>query len=220
MLAVERYFSPDYIEHNPDIPGGNLEGFKQLLVREGLDEPRGHRQVTGDLLRVLLAERLELIPCSAVQISPGDLSRDFGTALAAPLVVLRRPRVASAGISPLHIRLVTVTLRVRPLVTIALGIRLSLAIALRIRLLAAVARTMGGALTVTRATRTTRARGGARAWPVATFWSILFCHRDVPFLRVNEKWPPNTGWPFHERSPAVSYSPTGSPLQYHRRCEA
>jgi len=52
MLAVERYFSPDYIEHNPDIPGGNLEGFKQLLVREGLDEPRGH-PMKLDVLRII-----------------------------------------------------------------------------------------------------------------------------------------------------------------------
>jgi hypothetical protein len=43
--------------------------------------------------------------------------------------------------------------------------------------------------------------------------SQLPCHPGA----VNEKWPPSTGWPFHERSPAVSYSPTGSPLQYHRR---
>ena len=41
MEAVDRHFSPDYIEHNPQIPGGNLEGFKDLLVREGLDVPTG-----------------------------------------------------------------------------------------------------------------------------------------------------------------------------------
>lgn len=34
---------------------------------------------------------------------------------------------------------------------------------------------------------------------------------------LTKKGPPSIGWPFLERSPAVSYSPTGSPLQYHRR---
>ena len=48
----------------------------------------------------------------------------------------------------------------------------------------------------------------------------LPCPRSSRVGCVNEKWPPSFGWPFHERSPAVSYSPTGSPLQYHRRCEA
>lgn len=43
MEAVERYFSPDYIEHNPEIPGGNLDGFKDLLVRAGLDRPSGRK---------------------------------------------------------------------------------------------------------------------------------------------------------------------------------
>ena len=54
---------------------------------------------------------------------------------------------------------------------------------------------------------------------------LLFCHLSIlPGARcsgaitaVNAKWPPSAGWPFLERSPAVSYSPTGSPLQYHRR---
>jgi len=33
--AVDRYFSPDYIEHNPTIVGGGIEGFRQLLRDEG-----------------------------------------------------------------------------------------------------------------------------------------------------------------------------------------
>jgi len=41
MDAVERYFAPDYVEHNPEVPDGSLDGFRALLVREGLDEPRG-----------------------------------------------------------------------------------------------------------------------------------------------------------------------------------
>lgn len=52
LEAVERYFSPEYIEHNPDIPGGNLEGFRRVLIREGLDEPRG-RDVAIELLNVV-----------------------------------------------------------------------------------------------------------------------------------------------------------------------
>ncbi len=52
MEAVERYFSPNYVEHNPDIPGGNLEGFKHVLVREGLDEPRGH-PMEMDVLKIV-----------------------------------------------------------------------------------------------------------------------------------------------------------------------
>jgi predicted SnoaL-like aldol condensation-catalyzing enzyme len=38
LEAVEKYFSPDYIEHNPTIPGGNLKGFVQLLKDEGFSE--------------------------------------------------------------------------------------------------------------------------------------------------------------------------------------
>lgn len=52
MDAVDRYFSADYIEHNPEIPGGNLDGFKQVLIREGLDEPRGH-PMQLDVLRII-----------------------------------------------------------------------------------------------------------------------------------------------------------------------
>ena len=37
---------------------------------------------------------------------------------------------------------------------------------------------------------------------------------------LTRKWPPDIGWPFLNECPAVSYSPTGSPLQYHRRCES
>ena len=43
MEAVERYFAPDYIEHNPEIPGGDLDGFKDLLVQAGLDVPSGRK---------------------------------------------------------------------------------------------------------------------------------------------------------------------------------
>lgn len=52
MEAAERYFSPDYLEHNPDIPGGNLEGFKQVLVRERMDRP-GLRDVRLKVLNVV-----------------------------------------------------------------------------------------------------------------------------------------------------------------------
>lgn len=52
MEAAERYFSPDYIEHNPEIPGGNLKGFKEVLVRERMDRPQG-REVKLSVLRVI-----------------------------------------------------------------------------------------------------------------------------------------------------------------------
>jgi predicted SnoaL-like aldol condensation-catalyzing enzyme len=40
LEAIERYFSPEYIEHNPTIPGGGLSGFVQLLKDEGFDGSR------------------------------------------------------------------------------------------------------------------------------------------------------------------------------------
>ena len=52
MEAAELYFSPDYIEHNPEIPGGNLDGFKHVLVREGMDRPRG-KEVKLSVLHVV-----------------------------------------------------------------------------------------------------------------------------------------------------------------------
>jgi predicted SnoaL-like aldol condensation-catalyzing enzyme len=52
MEAAERYFSPDYIEHNQEIPNGNLEGFKQVLRRERMDRP-GQRDVKISVLRVI-----------------------------------------------------------------------------------------------------------------------------------------------------------------------
>jgi predicted SnoaL-like aldol condensation-catalyzing enzyme len=52
MEAAERYFSPDYIEHNPDIPNGNLDGFKHVLLREGVDRPRG-RDIRISVLNVI-----------------------------------------------------------------------------------------------------------------------------------------------------------------------
>ena len=51
MEAAERYFSPDYVEHNPEVPGGNLEGFKQVLVRERIDRP-GLREVKLTVLKL------------------------------------------------------------------------------------------------------------------------------------------------------------------------
>lgn len=39
--AVERYFAPDYIEHNPEIPGGNREGFLTHLREGSFDQPGG-----------------------------------------------------------------------------------------------------------------------------------------------------------------------------------
>lgn len=52
MEAAERYFSTDYIEHNQEIPNGNLEGFKEVLRREKMDKP-GRRDVKITVLRVL-----------------------------------------------------------------------------------------------------------------------------------------------------------------------
>lgn len=52
MEAAERYFLPDYIEHNQEIPTGNLEGFKEVLRREGLDKPSG-RDVKITVLNIL-----------------------------------------------------------------------------------------------------------------------------------------------------------------------
>jgi predicted SnoaL-like aldol condensation-catalyzing enzyme len=52
MEAAERYFSPDYIEHNPEIPGGDLDGFKEVLVRERMDKPHG-RNVKIKVLKVI-----------------------------------------------------------------------------------------------------------------------------------------------------------------------
>lgn len=52
MEAAETYFSPDYIEHNPEIPNGNLEGFKAVLRRERMDKP-GSRDVRVSVLRVI-----------------------------------------------------------------------------------------------------------------------------------------------------------------------
>ena len=56
------------------------------------------------------------------------------------------------------------------------------------------------------------ALSSAMSCPILPQWRACTMQRPV-----NAKWPPNIGWPFRERSPAVSYSPTGSPLQYHRR---
>lgn len=39
LEAIERYFSRDYIEHNPTIKGGGLDGFVQLLIHEGFTGP-------------------------------------------------------------------------------------------------------------------------------------------------------------------------------------
>jgi predicted SnoaL-like aldol condensation-catalyzing enzyme len=38
LEAVERYFGADYIDHNPDTPGGNLEGLVQVLRTQGFTE--------------------------------------------------------------------------------------------------------------------------------------------------------------------------------------
>jgi len=53
--AVEKYFSPDYVEHWPAIAGGNLAGFVQSLKDEGfteLTEP-GQRQLGYHTDRVI-----------------------------------------------------------------------------------------------------------------------------------------------------------------------
>ena len=52
LEAVELYFSPDYIEHNQTVPGGNLEGFVKLLQDEGFAEPSG-RQVEFHIHHVM-----------------------------------------------------------------------------------------------------------------------------------------------------------------------
>lgn len=52
MEAAECHFSPDYIEHNPEIPNGNLAGFKEVLRREGMDKPSG-REIRITVLNVI-----------------------------------------------------------------------------------------------------------------------------------------------------------------------
>lgn len=39
MEAVEKYFSADFIEHNPSVRGGNLEGFIEHLEESGFTDP-------------------------------------------------------------------------------------------------------------------------------------------------------------------------------------
>lgn len=48
LEAVEKYFSPDYIEHNHSVVGGNLEGFVAMLKREKFteDSPKDERAYT------------------------------------------------------------------------------------------------------------------------------------------------------------------------------
>ena len=38
LEAVERFFSPDYVEHDPNTEGGNLAGLLGALRREGFTE--------------------------------------------------------------------------------------------------------------------------------------------------------------------------------------
>ena len=151
-----------------------------------------------------------------------------------PLAIARRVRLPLA-----------IARRVRLPLTVARRIRLPLAIARRVRLPLTIARRVR--LPSPRASRTAssrhraagatferpcRARRGAAPARIAArrrriapssrdSWSAISRSFRVPDPPgnwfVNAKWPPSTGWPFRERSPAVSYSPTGSPLQYHRR---
>ena len=38
LEAIEKYFAPDYVDHNPHTPGGNLAGMLQTLREHGFTE--------------------------------------------------------------------------------------------------------------------------------------------------------------------------------------
>lgn len=53
LEATELYFSPDYIEHNPTIPGGGLAGFVQLLKDEGFTSGSNSRNLEFHIHHVM-----------------------------------------------------------------------------------------------------------------------------------------------------------------------
>src|SRR5690606_35723433 len=92
----------------------------------------------------------------------------------------------------------------------------------------AVARRVGHRYPEERGTRVGTHRRRSGGWAAAMRLGtpngglLLPAWRDpLTVVLLTRKRPPCVGWPLSsKRSPAVSYSPTGSPLQYHRRCEA
>lgn len=62
LEAVERFFSPGYVEHNHATPGGNLEGFVAVLKDMGFTEeaPNG-RELDLHVDRVICEGDLVLI---------------------------------------------------------------------------------------------------------------------------------------------------------------
>ncbi len=116
---------------------------ERVLVRElrvVVDEACGHREMTGDLLGVLLAEGLQFIARSPVEI----LRRHVGgqrrcRRTDTTVGILRRPARPAVPIA-LGVRfLVAVALCVRFLVAVALCVRLLVTVTLGVRLLLTVA---------------------------------------------------------------------------------
>jgi predicted SnoaL-like aldol condensation-catalyzing enzyme len=54
--AIRDYFSPDYIDHNHDTPGGNLEGLIQVLKEQGFTEEAPNNRALGLVVDHVISE--------------------------------------------------------------------------------------------------------------------------------------------------------------------
>ncbi|MBN8830106.1 MAG: nuclear transport factor 2 family protein [Sphingomonadales bacterium] len=56
LEAIRDYFAPDYVDHNPGTPGGNLEGLLQTLRDMGFTEEAPNDRVFELTVHHLIAE--------------------------------------------------------------------------------------------------------------------------------------------------------------------
>ncbi len=57
LEAIERYFAPDYVDHNPDTPGGDLAGLLKTLREGGFTEEAPNDRQQRLHVDHLIAER-------------------------------------------------------------------------------------------------------------------------------------------------------------------